>query len=99
MSNAGAPRVAICGINLESNAFSPPASEDDFRRRCHLEGEAILADARGEAPRAAAEITGFLRAMDVTGPWTPVPLVLTGCQPWAAGLLPPPSLKRKSEGP
>ena len=82
MTEPQSPRVALCGIHLESNAFSPPASEADFRNLCYLEGEALLADARSEAPRSVAEIAGFLGAMDVTGPWTPVPLVFTQCHPW-----------------
>ena len=76
------PRVAICGIDLESNAFSPPASEADFRGLCYLEGAEILSDARGEAPRAIADVVGFVKTMDVTGDWEPAPLVYTHCHPW-----------------
>ncbi|NKB57268.1 MAG: MlrC family protein 3 [Alphaproteobacteria bacterium] len=76
------PRVAICGIDLESNAFSPPASEADFRNLCYLEGDEILADARGAAPRCIADVVGFVSTMDATGPWEPVPLVYTHCHPW-----------------
>jgi len=79
---ARAPRVAICGIDLESNAFSPPATEADFHNLCYLEGDAILADARSDAPRCIADVAGFVATMDVTGPWTPVPLVYTHCHPW-----------------
>ena len=79
---ANAPRIAICGIDLESNAFSPPATEADFHKLCYLEGEAILADARSAAPRCIADVAGFVTTMDVTGPWTPVPRVYTHCHPW-----------------
>ena len=73
MTNSRAPRVAICGISLESNAFSPPAGEADFQSLCLLEGAALLTDARSAAPKVAAQISGFVAGMDVTGPWTPVP--------------------------
>jgi microcystin degradation protein MlrC len=76
------PRIALCGIDLESNAFSPPASETDFRNLCYLEGDEILADARSNTPRCIADLTGFVGTMDTTGAWAPVPLVYTHCHPW-----------------
>ena len=79
---ANAPRIALCGIDLESNAFSPPATEADFHKLCYLEGEAIVADARSTAQRCIADVTGFVTTMDVTGPWKPVPLVYTHSHPW-----------------
>ena len=82
MSIDNAPRVALCGISLESNAFSPVADEADFRSLCYLEGEGLLAAARGDASTVAMEMTGFVGAMDVTGPWKPIPLVFTASHPW-----------------
>ena len=82
MSNASVPRVALCGISLESNAFSPIATEADFRALCYLAGDDILAAAGREASTLAMEMQGFLSAMDVTGPWQPVPLVFTASHPW-----------------
>jgi len=76
------PRIALAGIVLESNAFAPVATEADFRNRYYLAGEALLDEARRETPVASREMSAFVAAMDATGPWTPVPLVLTGCQPW-----------------
>lgn len=76
------PRIAVCGIDLESNAFSPSASEADFRNLCYLEGDEILADARSDSPRSIADVAGFVGTMDATGPWEPVPLVYTHCHPW-----------------
>lgn len=76
------PRVALCGIDLESNAFSPPASEADFKRLCYFEGNEILADVRSAAPRSIADMVGFVQTMDCTGDWTPVPLIYTHCNPW-----------------
>jgi microcystin degradation protein MlrC len=77
-----APRIALAGIVLESNAFAPVATEADFRGRFYLAGDALLAEARREAGIISREMSAFVAAMDATGPWTPVPLVLTGCQPW-----------------
>ena len=82
MPNASPPRIALCGISLESNAFSPVATEADFRALCYLAGDDILAAASGEASTLAMEMQGFLSAMDVTGPWQPVPLVFTASHPW-----------------
>ena len=76
------PRVALCGINLETNAFSPVSTEDDFRSMCYLEGEELLTDVRSAAAKATQEVVGFISAMDATGPWQPVPLVFGWCHPW-----------------
>ena len=82
MSSDVSPRVALCGISLESNAFSPVATEADFRALCYLAGDEIPTAARGEASTIAMEMHGFVSAMDVTGPWQPVPLVFTASHPW-----------------
>ena len=82
MSRDSAPRVALCGISLESNGFSPIATEADFRALCYLAGDEVVAAARSEASTIAMEMHGFVRAMDVTGPWQPVPLVFTASHPW-----------------
>ena len=82
MSGPDRPRVALCGVSLESNAFSPVADEADFRALCYLEGDALLGAARDEPSTVAMEMTGFVGAMDVTGPWEPVPLLFTASHPW-----------------
>ncbi|HEY5701656.1 MAG TPA: M81 family metallopeptidase [Gammaproteobacteria bacterium] len=76
------PRIALCGFILESNAFAPVATEADFRGRYFFEGRAILEQALMPASVMPMEMTAFVRAMHATGPWEPVPLVLTGYQPW-----------------
>lgn len=76
------PRVAICGINLETNAFSPISTEEDFRSMCYLEGEDLIADVRSPAAKATREVVGFVAGMDAMGPWQPVPLVFAWCHPW-----------------
>ncbi len=82
MNTIKQPRVALCGINLETNAFSPVSTEDDFRSLCYLEGEDLIADVRSDAAKTTREVIGFVTAMDATGPWQPVPLVFGWCHPW-----------------
>jgi microcystin degradation protein MlrC len=74
--------VALCGVALESNAFAPVATEADFRGFCYLEGDAVTEAARTTGSTASTELGAFVRTMDATGEWTPVPLVFTWCQPW-----------------
>lgn len=75
------PRVAILGIHLESNSFAPVSTEADFRASCYYEGEAMLAEAAKPAPAMPAEIPGFVEAMDATGPWEAVPIIITATEP------------------
>ena len=75
-------RVALCGVVLESNAFSPIATEEEFRAALYMEGPEIVAEARKPVSRLPREMAAFVRTMDATGPWAPVPLLLTGCPPW-----------------
>ena len=81
MGVAAGPRVALAGIVLESNSFAPVATERDFRSRYYLAGDEILAEAAREHAVMPMEMSAFVRAMNASGPWRPVPLVLTGCQP------------------
>ncbi|MEO1708680.1 MAG: M81 family metallopeptidase [Pseudomonadota bacterium] len=75
------PRVAIIGIWLESNRFAPVATEDDFRGYFWFEGDAILTETRGAAPIVVGEAPAFVKTMDATGPWEPVPVLLAGAHP------------------
>ena len=81
MSAKQSPRVALGGIVLESNSFAPIVSEEDFRSRYYFEGEEILDQAASAHSVMPMEMTAFVRAMQVTGPWQPVPLILTGTEP------------------
>src|SRR5262245_14420535 len=72
------PRVAILGLALESNRWSRPAGDADFK--C-LEGDAILHEARAAAPAMSLEAAAFVNAMDATGPWQPVPILVAGSFP------------------
>jgi len=75
------PRVAILGLSLESNRWSRPAGEKDFTSVCWLEGDVILAQARAAAPAMPMEAAAFVRAMDATGPWQPVPILIASSFP------------------
>jgi microcystin degradation protein MlrC len=74
-------RVALLGFHLESNAFAPVSEERHFRSLCYFEGEDIVREARKEAPALPAEMPGFFREMDALGKWTPVPVIVTACEP------------------
>lgn len=75
------PRVALAGMILESNRFARPAEKDDFTRLVWSEGDALLTEARRETPALAAEFASFVRSMDATGPWEPVPCLLAASRP------------------
>jgi microcystin degradation protein MlrC len=75
------PRIAVLGFSIECNRFAPPARHADFEGRCYLEGAAILEEAARPAPRAPAELTGFLDGMNATGPWTPLPVMIATAEP------------------
>ena len=44
-------------------------------------GNALLAEARKPKPALAAEFAAFVRAMDATGQWVPVPILLAASHP------------------
>jgi microcystin degradation protein MlrC len=75
------PRVAILGLALESNRWSRPAGEEDFKSACWLEGDAILKEARAAAPAMPMEAAAFVKAMDATGPWQPEPILIASSHP------------------
>ncbi len=75
------PKVALLGMILESNRFARPATEDDFRSLTGLEGDSLLEEARSPTPALAAEFAAFVRTMDATGPWQPVPCTLAASHP------------------
>lgn len=75
------PRVALMGMILESNRYARPASRADFERLTWMGGNALMAEARSPAPVLAQEFAAFVRAMDATGPWQPVPVLLAACHP------------------
>ena len=70
-------KIALLGFMLESNGFSPPADEAEFRAKLWLEGETLLEDVRAPVSRDPGGIKGFVEVMDARGPWEPVPLAIT----------------------
>jgi microcystin degradation protein MlrC len=81
MPNPSSPCVAILGFSIECNKFAPVATKAHFQARTYLEGNAIVAEARAPAPVMLPETPGFVAAMDASGPWTPVGIVLAMTEP------------------
>ncbi|MCC7274859.1 MAG: M81 family metallopeptidase [Alphaproteobacteria bacterium] len=73
------PRIAILGIHHEGSRFAPPLTEADTREWLRLDGDAMWADAIAAKPRSVGGLWGFVRAMNVTGPWTPIPIAYLDC--------------------
>ncbi|MEM8973940.1 MAG: hypothetical protein AAGD43_17910 [Pseudomonadota bacterium] len=53
------PRVALCSINLETSAFSPVSTEDDFNSMCYLVGEDLIAVIRSATAKSTRKVVGF----------------------------------------
>src|SRR5271168_1145142 len=81
MPNPSSPRVAILGFSIECNKFAPVATKAHFQARTYLSGDAIVDEARAPAPVMLPETPGFVAAMDASGPWTPVGIVLAMTEP------------------
>ena len=75
------PKIALLGLILESNRFARPASLDDFERLTVKRGKALIDDARSATPSIAIEFSAFVKAMDATGDWQPVPILLMASRP------------------
>ena len=71
----------MLGFHLESNALAAVCTEAHFRSLCYAEGEDITREARKPVTSLPAEIPGFFREMDASGPWTPLPIIVTACEP------------------
>ncbi len=75
------PKVALVGFKLESNRFSRPTEMNDFLSLNLLEEDALMEEARKPAPTIAKEFAAFVKAMDATGDWVPVPVLLAASHP------------------
>jgi microcystin degradation protein MlrC len=75
------PRIALMGFSIECNKFAPPATKAHFVARTYLEGDDIIAEARGPTPTMLPETPGFVAAMDAAGPWQPVGVALAMSEP------------------
>lgn len=81
MTTKHAPRIAVLGLHLEANAFAPPTVLEDFSRQCLERGGRISELARAPVSHLPAEMAGFYRRMDETGPWQPVPVLVAAAPP------------------
>lgn len=77
----GSPRIAILGLQLESNAFSAMTTEREFLSRFLLRGHDILNEVGNQAPFLCKEISAFMREMQALTAWEPVPLLAAGALP------------------
>jgi microcystin degradation protein MlrC len=75
-----APRIAILGFAIECNRFAPPSTRADFETRAMFRAEALIDEARRDAPALTPEIPAFVRVMDATGPWEPVPILFANAE-------------------
>lgn len=75
------PRIALLGMALESNAFAPVSTEEDFRSLCYLEGMDMLTEAAKPHPAMPFEMVSFIREWSRRGAWMPVPILLTAAEP------------------
>ena len=78
------PKIALLGLILESNRFARSASLDDFERLTVKRGKILIDDARSTTPSIAIEFSAFVKAMDATGDWQPVPIILMASRPLGA---------------
>jgi microcystin degradation protein MlrC len=67
-------RIAFLGLMLESNNFAPVITEQDFRSRVYLAGDALLVDLANPDTMLPTELRGFSEVMDQSGEWSPVPI-------------------------
>jgi microcystin degradation protein MlrC len=81
MPQPASPRIALLGFSIECNKFAPTATKADFLARTYLEGDDIVAEARGATPTMLPETPGFVAAMDESGPWQPIGIVLAMSEP------------------
>ena len=68
-------------MHLESNAFAPVTTGDDFRASCYLVEDEIVAEAARPAPAMPAEIPGFVDEMNRAGEWQPAPILVAATEP------------------
>jgi len=81
MPPSAIPRIAVLGFSIECNKFAPTATKAHFLARTYLEGDDIIAEARGATPTMLPETPGFVAAMDKAGPWQPVGIALAMSEP------------------
>lgn len=73
-------RVALLGLQLESNRFAPVTTQDEYLSRVYLAGEEILRELDRAESRLPGEVLGFCRALDSGCFWQPVPILIGQCE-------------------
>jgi microcystin degradation protein MlrC len=74
-------RVGICGFFLECNRWSPVTTAKEFAQSLDIAGTDLQEELRRELPRVLPDTSGFVAAMNRSGPWEPVALRLAAAQP------------------
>ena len=74
MNDSTMKRIAIVGFALESNAFAPVTTRQDFLDCGFVMGEKTLEEGHLK-PLLDPEGKGFGRVMEDHGPWEPVPIL------------------------
>ncbi|MEQ8506125.1 MAG: M81 family metallopeptidase [Rhodospirillales bacterium] len=76
-------RIAILGFLLESNAFAPATTEADYKRRCLLAGDDIIAELAKPNPCLPSEVNAFCQQMEKLRPdsWELVPILVGDAEP------------------
>lgn len=80
MTSSPYRRVALLGLSLECNRFSPCTTRDDFLGRLYVAGDEILDELESVHSSLPPEIQGFRSAMDRSCAWTPVPVLIAQCE-------------------
>ena len=76
MTEMSSKKIAILGLMLESNCFSPVTTKEDYLSRVYLMGNEILEDLNSASPKLPAEILGFFKGLDTKCNWTPEPILV-----------------------
>lgn len=78
---SGKPRIAILGFSLEANRNAPTSDRAVFEQTLYLEGAALGKAIAADRQRLPGTVRGFCDAMDESGAWEPVPVVLAEAPP------------------
>ena len=69
-------RVAMLGLMLESNSFSPVTQKDDFLDRLYVAGDEFLEELKKTESKLPTELRAFYAAMNSRIDWAPLPILI-----------------------
>ena len=69
-------RVAMLGLMLESNSFSPVTQKDDFLDRLYVAGGEFLEELQKTESKLPTELRAFYAAMNSRIDWAPQPILI-----------------------